>query len=184
MPAGTRPASFKRYIRKVLILLDPDVTISGHAKLVLDTMIKDVMDGLVDETRHVRRHQRILPRDIQAGIKLLFPPRLAKSALRNLLGALARHQASAHLKTGRRHSNRAGLILSVSQVRAFAVEKQYSVGLPAALALAAVLEFIMAELLAFAAMLIKLDKRKRILSRDLATTIHKEPELALLFNKA
>lgn len=76
--------SFSLYIYRVLKQIHPTAAISKKGIQVVDDMVHDILDRLSEEAgRMARQSDRsaLLPSDVQAAVRLVLPPELAKHAV-------------------------------------------------------------------------------------------------------
>ena len=80
----TREESYAIYIRRVLKPIHPDTSISCKAMSVMNTFANDIFERIATQASLLVRYNKrstITSRDIQAAVRLVLPPVLAKFAV-------------------------------------------------------------------------------------------------------
>lgn len=193
--------SFGSYIHKVLIIVHPwDVGISGEAKSKIDSMIHDLLEQFaVEATNMAKRDKRVTieSKDISAATKTILPGELAKLAVREGTKAVTKKDgmvvpsAPKTGKTGKQKpkitlATRAGLQFPAGRVLRMLKETTSlkRVSENAGVFLAAVLEYMTAEVLELAGNATRYNKRKRITQSDLTWVVKNDEELKKLLSSA
>jgi len=177
--------NFNSYIFKVLKQVHPDAGISGAAKATVNSLAKIVISKITKVTNQMvsrAAKKTLLARNVQNAVKIAFPGELAKHAISEGTKALNKYRAAEG--SGRsRKEHKAGLVFSVSRVQKLmmlestAVRKSASAGVY----MAAVVEYICAEILELAGKVAQENKRHRIMTRHIKLAILNDEELDKLF---
>jgi histone H2A len=204
-PKGKAPRArrsdinFESYIYKVLKQVHPDTGITTVAKKALDRIIVSLGNRISNQVLKIlidNNKKGATSREIQTAVRLIFPGELAKHAVREGVKAVTKFNASMAgsaigeglgKKHGKKHgtsrSARAGLTFPVKRCEHL-IRQQLGnsrVGVGAPLYLAAVLEYITAELLELAGNKSRDDKKVRITDRHLMFAVRHDEELNKLF---
>src|ERR1019366_8205815 len=187
---GQRVRSYSGYIYKVLKQVHPDTGISMRAMSVVDGFIHAVIEKVavnVSELLGTTKHRTVTSREIQSAVRLALPGELAKHAVSEGTKAVTKFNANPPGKTGKklagdRHSAsfRAGLQFPVRRIGAevmMNVKSHSRRGAGAPVYLAAVLEYLVAEILELAGNASRDHKRTRIIPRHLMLAIANDEEL-------
>ena len=184
-PKRSRHAiSFATYIQRVLKQVAPQIGLSGVAVHTLESVSVDVLKRLGETAFDlVQRAKRktLSERDLQAAVRLLLHGELAKAAVREGVKAITTYNAG---RVEGSRSARAGLVMSVARVERFlrAMMPHTNMSEAAPVYAAAVLEYVLTELLELSANAARDHKRKRIVPRHLLLVIENDSELSHLLN--
>lgn len=196
--------TFNTYIVKVLKQIHPDLSIGEKEGIpminsMLEVLVKNIARAVSLLLRRTGK-STVTSREIMYAVRLVFPGELNKHAYSELAKAVTRYNATlASVRTpekkqrvvaeeGKRSkASRAGLVFSVSRtskifypyVQGLNIRK----GAGAAVALAAVLQYICAEILELGGNAARDSKKKSIKPRHLALAILNDEELSLLFKR-
>jgi len=179
--------NFLPYIHKVLQQVHPDSTISTEAINELNLLTHNLAERLINESTHLAKtnnKKTISSREIQTAVRVCLPGELAKHAVSEGTKAVTKYTSSVNIGTIPRQS-RAGLQFAVGRTEAL-IRQQSSIdriGSGAPVYLAAVLEYITAEILELAGNAARENKVKRISPRHLQLAIRNDEELAKLFRE-
>ena len=184
--------TYSTYIRTVLHMVHADIAISNTAKVVINSLAYDVYERLVlaaNTLRMMLNKQTLGVREIETAVRQILPGELAKHAMSALIKAVTRYADGIRGNTKVRisRSKRAQLIFPVARIEKNMriTLKGVSIGESAAVAVAAVLEYIVAEVLELSGNSCRSDRRKRILPKDVLKSIKHDEELdKLLHNVA
>lgn len=185
------------YIYKVLKQVHPDIGIKKNSLYMIYQMITDVIMRTSTTSNKLlmlgKRHT-VTSREIQTSVRLVLPGELAKHAVSDGAKALTKYSAApaggeAPAAGGKKHPHRreakAGLMFSVSKVEH--TFRDYSIagrkGAGAGVYLAAVVEYLVAEILELAGNATRDSKRAKIKPRHIMLAIRNDEELNRLFSK-
>jgi histone H3/H4 len=178
--------NYSLYIRKVLRQVHPDTTITKDALSQVNSMINTVCNRLAQKASKLAvysNHKTIREEEIHSAVRLIIPGGLRRHAISEGTGALVK------FNDGRKKGRRAGIEFSISrvesQLRKNACNK-CRVGKNASVYLAAVLNYLSAEILELAGNVAR-DHRprtpRRITVRDLMLAVKEDGELTSLFRR-
>ena len=176
--------NFLPYIHKVLHQVHQDSTISTEAINELNLLVHSVAERIINESTHLAKTNKkktISSREIQTGVQICIPGELSKHAVSEGTKAVRKYTSTSSMKGDR--SKKSGLRFPVGRTEAL-IRQQSSinrVGAGAPVYLAAVLEYLTAEILELAGNAAKDNKAKRISPRHLLLAIELDEELAKLF---
>jgi histone H2A len=184
----TKAGKFDIYISRVLKQVHPDCSISANTKSQVDYFLNLLAVKIIEQVVSMLSGRKtVSSRDIQSAIRIILPGELAKHAISEGTKAVTKYVAGYGLKntTGRStkkdRSAKAGLQFSVSRVENIIRDNTNArVGEGAPVYLAAVLEYITAELLELSGNAAR-DNRKTIIQpRYLMMAIENDEELKKL----
>eukprot|EP00298_Acanthocystis_sp_HF-20_P002302 c12726_g1_i1.p1 GENE.c12726_g1_i1~~c12726_g1_i1.p1 ORF type:complete len:217 (+),score=52.92 c12726_g1_i1:24-653(+) len=176
-----RAVNFTSYIYKVLKQVHPDTGLSAIGKAVINSMVCKLFRDICAEASflcEISRKKTMSSREIQTAVRLILPGELAKHAVSEGTKAVTKFSCSGGKGN---KSRRAGLQFPVGSVKRLLKNKWAAVGAGAPVYLAAVLEYISAEVLELAGNAAR-DNKKRIIScRHINLAIQNDEELRNLF---
>ena len=181
--------SFKIYINKVLKQVHPDQGLRGDALNTVNNILRHLIEDLAGVLAKVKTSssgKTLSSRDIQTAIRIALPGELAKHAVSEGTKAVSKYVISKQGKGGPKESasKRAGLQFSVARpmkvLRMFYPAKRCSSG--AKVYLAAVIEYLSAEILELAGNAARDRKKIRIDVRSLLLAIKSDEELDQLLS--
>lgn len=182
-----RKESWSLYVYGVLKVVHPDLAISGKAMAVVNSIVNEQFDSLCRLAGDLVRasgRQTLKARDLQYAIRLSLPGALLKHAMDDGDRAVQAYNAQCAGTKARAvtQSCRAGLQFPVGRVHRLLRARRVSarVGADAAVFIAAVLEYLCAELLELAGNAAKQHRRQRINNRALQLAIQNDAELLQL----
>jgi histone H2A len=187
MPPRRNYFSYSTFIYKVLKQVHPDTGISNKAMSIVSDMLSVLMHDVMDAARELIDREgknTITSREIQTGIRLVFPGELAKHAVSEGVKAVTKYNMSAG-EGGRKasRSSRAGLTFPAGRVNRALHEylAGYRIGAGASIYLCAVLEYTTAEIMELSGNASRDNKMVRITPRHLKLAISNDSELTKLF---
>ena len=191
-PHAAVKATYHTYIYKVLKQVHPDTGISKKAMMVVNDFVIDIFRRITDEAlflvREVTKKTTLTSREIQTAVRLVLPGELCKHAVSEGTKAVTKFVSQDEGEGGRpkgSKSTRAGLQFPVGRINTFMKERvKIRVGATAPIYLAAVLEYIAAEVLELAGNASRDNKKVRIIPRHLQLAIRNDEELDKLCRKS
>merc|ERR1711862_18823 len=175
--------SFCTYIYKVLKQVHPDTGISKKAMVVMDSFVHDMLIKISEEARELvltSGKTTITAREIQTSVRLILPGELAKHAVSEGTKAVTKFSSAMEDGPGPRMTQlvKAGLQFPVGRVRRILKERTKNrMGAGAPIYLAAVLEYLSAEILELAGNASRDNKKVRIIPRHIQLAIRNDEEL-------
>jgi histone H2A len=159
--------------------------ISQKAMAIVNSFVGDIFNRVILEAKilmEVSKEKSFSSRTVQTATRLLLPPELAKHAVSEGTKAVT---SCSVVRTGREaisRSEKSGLHFPVGRVSRLLREKLNGirVGSSSAVYLAAVLEYLVAQLLNLASEAATVHKRTRITPRQLMVAVRNDAELNLL----
>jgi histone H2A len=190
--------SFHSYIYKVLKQVHPDTGISSKAMAVMEGVVQLLLEehGRV-VSKLLGARKTVTSREVQTSVRIFLPGELAKHAVSEGTKAVTKFNATtsvsqaggAKKSAGNRHSMsfRAGLqfpVTRVGQQMMLYVAGTTRKGRGAPIYLAAVIEYLCAEILELAGNAARDNKRTRITPRHIALAVYNDEELSKLLQKS
>jgi len=196
-----RKESYSIYIYKVLKQVHPDTGISKRSMSTMNSFVNDIFERIAGEASKLCRYnekQTLSSREVQTAVRLLLPGELAKHAVSEGTKAVTKYTSSKRRsqKNGRAllsgrgkggkakaeaktRSSRAGLQFPVGRIQNLLGKGRYAarIGAGAPVYLAAVLEYLAAEILELAGNAARDNKKKRITPRHLQLAVRNDEEL-------
>jgi histone H2A len=183
--------SFKSYIVKVLKQVHPDCSMSVKGMAVMNSLLLDVLHRIVMDADKASSGETLQTRDIETAVRFVLPGELAKHAVSEGTKAVTKFKAykKSTADGGKKKvssAKKAGLQFSVGRVRKLMKDASTKsrLGNTAAVYLAAVLEYITAEILELGGNAAKDNKRTQIKPRFLQLAIRMDEELDKLLKDA
>eukprot|EP00029_Vermamoeba_vermiformis_P005157 TRINITY_DN1715_c0_g1_i1.p1 TRINITY_DN1715_c0_g1~~TRINITY_DN1715_c0_g1_i1.p1 ORF type:complete len:562 (+),score=104.25 TRINITY_DN1715_c0_g1_i1:170-1687(+) len=137
-----------------------------------------------DELSALGKKASLTAREIQTAVRLALPGELAKHAVSEGTKSVTKYNGSEKSKKEITRSGRAGLQFPVGRVhRCIKEGSQFRIGATAAVYLAAVLEYLTAEVMELAGNATRDSKHVRVIPRHIFLAIHNDEELSKLFRK-
>ena len=178
---------FDTYIQKVQKQVHPSIGMNGETLRTVDAITKSLGNLLGDKASELARKsgkKTVSAREIQTAVRLFFPGELAKHSVTEGTKAVAKYSMHEG-KEGDRVSNtsKAGLQFSVSRMALFlrGTSRSERVTKQALVYLAAVLEYIVVEILELAGNRALDHKKRRTRTTDIREGIRHDQELKELF---
>jgi histone H2A len=185
--------SFDVYIRRVLKQVHPSTKINSNALVMVDFMIDELIRlvGItVTDLLLLHRRKTVTAREIEAVVQLVLPGELAKhataegaKALQKYRSGVTKSSAEKGARNGHSKSFRSGIVFPVTRTQkrlARHVGGKARNGSGAGVYLAAVIEYLVAEVLELAGNLARDLKKTRISDRNILLAIKKDNELSHL----
>lgn len=175
--------SWKIYIHKVLKLVHPDARLTNLAIDQLDQYIKVLASTLAESARLSTisvGKKTVGSLEIDLATKLLLPGELAMHGVSELTKAIVNFNSGQEERAPKRREERAKLQFSVSFAEKYIREfgaSDLNMGAGAPIALAAVLEYITAEILELAGNIARDNRKVTIVTRDIYIAIRSDSEL-------
>lgn len=190
--------SFKTYIHRVLKRVYPDTHITKSGVECMDSILRTLATQLAQDAyifTQGTEKKTLSTREVLFATKAMFPGELSKHAISQ--GTKAYEQFNASMKSKKpsktdkeskpvMRETRANLIFSVSLAEKFLRgfgKVKYNIGAGASVYLAAVLEYITAEIIELAGNICKDDKKTNITVRHIYLAITTDEELNKLVEK-
>jgi histone H2B len=181
-----RVPSLSAQVHKVLKQVHPSMTISGRAMNEVCDFLRDMFTKIGMEAQKLARASKkhtVQGHDVQSAIRLILPGELAKHGVSEGTRAVTKYNAHA---TGTKNSKvsmgtKTGLQFRVRPLRTY-LKGNNRVSTSAAVYLAAIGEYLCAELLELSGDAAKDHKRVRISARHVSLAVQKDAELRRLLN--
>lgn len=176
MASHHKPKSFIRPILALQRLIHPELSLTLDAKLLLDDVIDELFLHLMQEVDKVltkNRSATVSTKAVRKAVREFFPSKLARTSNDFAASAVAKYFAhkAKHSDQIERNSTKAGLVFPVSLVGKALHAKKYRAGPPGAIYVAAVLEYVCAEILQSAGHIANGERHKRITYEDVREAI-------------
>lgn len=177
-----KPIQFDIYIRKVGRQVHPDTNVSNDFLNQTNRIIVRLGEKIAEKAFQLTEKEdrkTIGAREIQSATRLIIPGKLTKHAVSEGSMAVTKYGSADRGNKRKRKSNskKAGLQFSVSRCKQFLKKYNKKIGSFAPVYLAAVLEYITAELLELSGNVSRDNKRSTMKIRDLYLAIENDHEL-------
>ncbi len=199
--------SYKMYIHQILKSTHPELAISVSAVAVLDSFAYDMSSRMAEQSSKLAKYSKretITSKEIQTSAILVLPGELSKHSIAEGRKAVARYQTSTEVDKNRREANkgkaiaerkkrtakpesrsaRSGLIFPVGRVHRYLKQGRFAprIGASAPVYLAAIVEYLMAEVLELSGNVAVTRHHQRITPRDIQLAVRNDNELCILMN--
>lgn len=181
--------NFNTYVKKVLGQVHPNAGISGPALSTVDNLVKVVISKIscVTNQMFIRSGAKTLSaKNVQNAVKIALGGELSKHAVSEGTKAVTIYASNGPSGKGKKQTKaaRAGLTFSVSRVEKIMMLESAAArkGAKVAVYLAAVAEYICAEILEISGNIARDHNKKRITTRHIKLAILGDEELNRLFN--
>eukprot|EP01127_Copromyxa_protea_P010855 TRINITY_DN268_c0_g1_i2.p1 TRINITY_DN268_c0_g1~~TRINITY_DN268_c0_g1_i2.p1 ORF type:complete len:286 (+),score=58.36 TRINITY_DN268_c0_g1_i2:28-885(+) len=175
------PFNFGTYVFRVLKQVHPGMSISNKGMLIMNDLIKDCFTRIVTEAEFITtisKKSTLDARAVQTATRLALTGEMAKHAISEGTKAVVKANTT---KRGSL-SKRAGLQFPAARMKRLIKEHwRARVGQSSAVYLAAVLEYICAEILELAGNAARDEKKLRILPKHITCAIRHDEELDTMF---
>lgn len=187
-------SSFSSYIYKVLKQVHPDIGISSKGMAVMNSFIDDMCDKISSQAAKMANYNKrktMVSRDIQSAVRIVMRGELAKHAISEGTKAVTKYNAtqetttaSSGRKGGKGKAAKAGLVFSIGRVTRRLRDGLYTdrISASAPVYLAAVLEYLCAEVSELAGNAARDMKKTRITPRCILLAIRMDEELHRLLD--
>ena len=177
-----KPIQFDIYIRKVGKQIHPDSQMSSDFLNQINRIIVRLGEQIAEKAFQLTEKEdrkTIGPREIQSATRLIIPGELTKHAVSEGTKAVTKYGSADRGNKRKRKSNsqKAGLQFSVSRCKQFLKKYNKKIGSTAPVYLAAVLEYITAELLELSGNVARDNRRSTMKIRDLYIAIQADYDL-------
>jgi len=186
--------SFLTFLDKILKQIHPDTGITGVAKGELNAVVYYIGKAIAERAEFAARQAQkstVTSREIQTAVKLILSGELVKHAVSDGTKAVTTWASSREEGGKRSLAARAGLLIPPSRAAQYfkgipkkgkkSKQSSASVGTGAKIYLAAVIEYVAAEILELAGNAARDAKRQRIKVRQLFLAVENDEELKRLF---
>lgn len=183
-----RHATYSTYIYKVLKQVHPDTGISSRAMAIMNGFVNDIFERLASEASHVLKQNKkstLGSREIQTATRLMLPGELSKHAVSEGTKAVTKYNSFKATKPGKvSRSLRAGLQFPVGRIHRRLRKGHYAAraGAAAPVYTAAVIEYLVAEILELAGNASRDNKKQRIVPRHITLAVRNDEELNKLLS--
>ena len=184
-----RTETYSSYIYKVLKQMHPDTGINEKAMSIVNSFVHDMFEKLCIQAGKLVRYNKkgtLSSREVQTATRFILPVELAKHAVSEGTKAVTKYTSNAgkggrggSKKKATSRSSKAGLQFPVGRVHRHLKLGKYSsrIGAGAPVYLAAVLEYLAAEVLELAGNAARDNKKSRIIPRHVTLAVRNDEEL-------
>lgn len=193
---GKNPITFETYIRKILKQVHPHSGIDSDTMAQLDQIAKRIVHMITEEAKKIAIEREVVTissKDIQTAVRIILPGELSKHAVTEGTKAVTKFNTSdkGNKENPKSVKERAGLTMDPPRVETFIRGKDQTgkptlgmkVGSGVSVYTAAVLEYLLAELLELGGNVSRDYDRVRINPRHLFMAVQGDEEVSVLFDK-
>jgi len=180
----SRKPSYSTYIYKVLKQVHPDTGISTKAMQIMTDFVRDMLRRIANEAKNLiemHKSKTITAREIQTAVRLCLPGELAKHAVSEGTKAVTKFVSSDRSDISGRVSRslKAGLQFPIGRIHKYLKDFRFAerIGRGAPVYLAAVVEYLVAEVLELAGNASRDNKKMRIAPRHIQLALRNDEEL-------
>ena len=183
--------TFKSHIYKVLKQVHPDTGFTTDAKEQMNHFVEHFADKIADEAAFLakKEHKKtISSREVQTAVRLVIPGELAKHAVSEGTKAVTKYTSGYYSKKGKKVSKswRAGLQFPVTRFKTILQKhapRGFRIGEGAPVYLAAVMEYLTAEMLELGGNAARDNRKSNINPRHLQLASMNDEELSKMLGK-
>jgi len=169
---------FSSYIFKILKQVHPDTGISNKAMLVMNSFVYDIMRRMINEGAMIcslSGKNTITSREVQTAVRLFLPGELASHSVSEGTKAVTKYNTNEN-KT--RTQQVSGLTFPIGRIgRIMKTNSKLRVAKGASIYAAAIIEYLVCEILELAGNASRDNKRTRIVPRHIMLAIRHDEEL-------
>jgi histone H3/H4 len=181
-------AKFRIYIYKTLKQVHPKMSISANVNEQLNHALNLLGNRLAERATHltsVNNKRTLSEREVKSAVRIVFSGDLAKHAVKEGEKAVEKYVSSKGEKKSKKKeptsaASRAGLVFPPSRARKLLANRTTQMGETASVFLAAVLEYVSAEVLELSGNAACDNKRSTIQARHLQSAVEGDKELSTL----
>lgn len=175
--------NFSVYIKRILKQSHPDLGLNKNALMELNSYANYISSDFARKSAEIARSagkRTISTREVQSSVQVMLTNELARHAISEAKKAL--ENFSKNIKQKGSLSAKAGIVMTVSRMRKFLGAHSLRVSKGSPIYLAAVVEYLCAEILELSGNSARDDKRMRITARDILKAVQHDDELSNFFS--
>lgn len=185
---GKRRKNYRSSIIKVLKQVHPDTGISRKGMSIMNSFMNDIFERIATEAGKLvatyNKKATLSSREIQTAVRLMLPGELAKHAVSEGTKAVTKFSSTSGTDGGEDDTSttpsaKAGLQFPIGRIGRYLRQGKYAtrMGAGAPVYLAAVLEYLCAEILELAGNAARDNKKSRIVPRHITLAVKNDEEL-------